>query len=106
MIEPFAGDERKTVFYIPSHALGDLTHVDIEQGVITSWNELYVFVRYTKDQLRSQATSRCDLMWEDAFRAAKRLQGLEDGEDENLSPCCGAEMYDDCDLCPACKEHC
>ena len=23
-----------------------------------------------------------------------------------LSDCCGALMYDDCDICPECKEHC
>ena len=23
-----------------------------------------------------------------------------------LSNCCGAKMYDDCDICPECKEHC
>ena len=22
------------------------------------------------------------------------------------SPCCGARMHDDCDICPDCKEHC
>tara|TARA_R100000084_G_scaffold38499_1_gene15442 strand:- start:139 stop:357 length:219 start_codon:yes stop_codon:yes gene_type:complete len=23
-----------------------------------------------------------------------------------ISNCCGAKMYDDCDICPECKEHC
>jgi hypothetical protein len=23
-----------------------------------------------------------------------------------LSNCCGAKMWDDCDICPECKEHC
>ena len=29
----------------------------------------------------------------------------EEEEYPPLSECCGAEMYDDCDLCPECLEH-
>lgn len=25
--------------------------------------------------------------------------------DELISECCGVPMYDDCDICPDCKEH-
>ena len=32
---------------------------------------------------------------------------IDDGHGyDMLSNCCGAKMYDDCDICPECKEHC
>lgn len=37
------------VLYVPSHAKGDLTHKDVEKGVVTSKNEQYIFVRFGGD---------------------------------------------------------
>jgi len=37
------------VLYVPTHAHGDLTHTDVERGVVTSKNEHYVFVRFGGD---------------------------------------------------------
>jgi hypothetical protein len=53
-----AGDH---VRYVPYHAHGDLTHPDCEDGVVTSTNDAYVFVRFgTKTQ--SQACKRDQLV--------------------------------------------
>jgi hypothetical protein len=58
-----AGD---TVRYIPNHAFGDVHHPDCENGVVTSTNQKYVFVRYyTKHGLLKhtpQATDPADLI--------------------------------------------
>jgi hypothetical protein len=32
---------------------------------------------------------------------------IDDGDGyDMLSNCCGAKMWDDCDICPKCKDHC
>jgi hypothetical protein len=52
-----AGDR---VLYVPHHANGDTNHPDCERGVVTSTNEVNVFVRYGA-RTGSQATSPEDL---------------------------------------------
>lgn len=52
------GDE---VRYVPHHAKGDRSHPDCENGVVTSTNAMYVFVRYGTN-LRGQATNPDDLL--------------------------------------------
>ncbi len=32
--------------------------------------------------------------------------GYRVDDEEKLSPCCGAPIYEDTDICTACKEHC
>jgi hypothetical protein len=34
------------VTYIPYHAKGDINHKDVERGVISSFNDTYIFVRF------------------------------------------------------------
>jgi hypothetical protein len=50
-----------TVLYVPNHAHGDKTHPDCELGVVTSTNDVNVFVRYN-GRTQSQATSPDDLI--------------------------------------------
>lgn len=40
----------KMVRYVPSHANGDLTHKDCEDGVTTSKNDAFVFVAFALGQ--------------------------------------------------------
>lgn len=58
-----AGDR---VRYIPRHAHGDASHQDCENGIVSSSNALYVFVRYYYKagglREQSQATSPDDLV--------------------------------------------
>ncbi len=56
MIDPEADDVGRRVVYRPAHGA-------VESGVITSFNESFVFVRYGNDT-RGQATRREDLEWE------------------------------------------
>ncbi len=59
MIEPTAKDiGRKVVYREP----GDFPGRKIEEGVITSYNALFVFVRYGASS-SSAATNREDLEW-------------------------------------------
>lgn len=39
--------ESDKVYYIPNHAKGNVTHKDVEIGVVTSVNKLYVFVQFS-----------------------------------------------------------
>lgn len=48
------------VLYVPYHAQGDTSHPDCERGVVSSTNNLYVFVRYG-DELQAKATLPEDL---------------------------------------------
>lgn len=34
------------VYYVPAHAQGNLYHKDVEQGIVTSENDAYIFVRF------------------------------------------------------------
>ena len=52
----------RSVIYIPCHAKGDAGHKDCENGVITSFNDHVVFVRYAADK-SSKGTRREDLTW-------------------------------------------
>ena len=55
MIDPKPGDEHKYVTYIAHDG-------HREAGLISSWNEHYVFVRYSTGDTAA-ATERCDLHW-------------------------------------------
>lgn len=63
MIDPTADDVGRPVAYqkvwIDSHGH---CHLKIEDGVITSFNDSFVFVRYGNDK-NSKATLRQDLKW-------------------------------------------
>lgn len=63
MIEPTIDDIGRKVVYrrwrIGRHANGQF---DLEEGIITSFNEAYVFVRYGAD-VHSKGTRREDLEW-------------------------------------------
>ena len=48
------------VRYVPMHAHGDLNHPDCEIGIVTSWNDEFVFVRYRGNE-HSKATKPDDL---------------------------------------------
>ncbi|MFQ5686192.1 MAG: hypothetical protein ACE5GV_05975 [Candidatus Scalindua sp.] len=50
------------VTYIPSHAKGNASHPDAEQGVIISWNETDVMVLYCGSRT-VKATTPKDLVW-------------------------------------------
>ncbi len=64
MIQNRPEAEGGKVRYVPWQAKGDESHADCQDGVITSWNELYVFVRYDKNTGdTSQATDRENLVW-------------------------------------------
>lgn len=69
MIEPTQDDiGKKVVYTVPQyhrHNLGGFKSADEfveEVGVITSYNDSFVFVQYIGDQT-SKATRRCDLRW-------------------------------------------
>lgn len=50
------------VRYIPNHAHGDANHPDCENGVVSSKNHLYVFVKYHAGALSGVATMPDQLM--------------------------------------------
>lgn len=59
------------VRYVPNHAFGDPHHPDCQNGVVSSTNEHYVFVKYDNDMCimvngdepyTSQATLRDNLI--------------------------------------------
>ena len=52
----------QSVRYIPTHALGDASHKDCENGIVTSVNDKVVFVRYSFEGCTSQATDPNDLI--------------------------------------------
>lgn len=54
--------EGDRVAYVPGHAHGDINHNDVERGVVTSHNEVYVFVRFKG--ITSQACNPNDLVKE------------------------------------------
>lgn len=58
MIEPSKEDVGRGVVYHPSHWAA----APREDGVITSFNDRYVFVRFGKE-LNGKATLREDLTW-------------------------------------------
>lgn len=55
MIEPTEGDIGRAVVYRPAGG-------DLEDGIIRSFNDRFVFVQY-KGDLHSKATRRNDLEW-------------------------------------------
>lgn len=54
-------DVGRSVRYVPGHVQGDASHPDVEDGRITSWNEVNVFVDY--GHCSHPATSPKDLIW-------------------------------------------
>lgn len=48
------------VTYVPTHANGDASHPDAENGRIKSWNDEGVFVDYVRNVCR---TNFNDLIW-------------------------------------------
>ena len=64
MIEGKPPVEGGKVRYVPWHAKNDKTHKDCQDGVITSWNDSFVFVNYaTEDDPKPQATHAENLIW-------------------------------------------
>jgi hypothetical protein len=59
MIDPQPGDEGRAVLYWRP----GMKQYERERGVISSWNDDYVFVRYTMG-ITAAATRRADLTWE------------------------------------------
>ena len=62
-IEEF--EKGQYVTYIPLHAKGDRNHKDCERGVVSSWNDEYIFVRYFRNgklQYTAEATKIEDLI--------------------------------------------
>jgi hypothetical protein len=58
------GSVGRAVRYVPMHAEGDRTHKDCEDGIITTYNNKFVFVRYgTTLATHGQATHPEDLVW-------------------------------------------
>ena len=45
-VKDFVPGER--VRYVPNHAHGDLGHKDVENGIVSSTNDFYVFVKYVR----------------------------------------------------------
>ena len=60
MIEPNQSDiGREVIYRVHSNA-------EAEEGVITRFNEKYVFVRIGKEEEESAVTTRDELEWQDA----------------------------------------
>jgi hypothetical protein len=63
-VTDFAPGDR--VRYIPNHAFGDAQHPDCENGIVTSKNDTFVFVRYYAKggmlKFTAQATDPADLI--------------------------------------------
>jgi hypothetical protein len=52
------------VIYVPTHAEGNLNHLDCEYGTVSSWNDKFIFVKYVRNgipQMTAQATDPRDL---------------------------------------------
>lgn len=58
MIKPQPGDEGRRVIYARKDP-----HRTTERGIISSWNDKYIFVRYSAGSTAA-ATSPEDLEWE------------------------------------------
>lgn len=50
------------VRYVPGHAHGDITHKDCEDGVVSSVNDRYVFVKFSQWQAGGSACDPYDLV--------------------------------------------
>lgn len=62
MIEPTEKDIGRQVTYVPQYVQKGISKAEIDHGVITQFNDNYVFVRYNND-IHSRATCRDDLEW-------------------------------------------
>lgn len=60
MIDPKPGDEGRRAWYSPPHSVK--SHEDVP-GVVTSWNDSYVFHRADGEQ-QAKACARRSLFWE------------------------------------------
>ena len=57
-------DFGKPVLYVPTHAKGDLNHPDVEEGVISEFNETFIFVKFApRNVSNSEACNPADLHW-------------------------------------------
>ena len=56
--------ESVKVIYIPSHAVDDLNHPDVERGTLTSLNENYAGVRYGPAGSTSKSTPWAHVLFE------------------------------------------
>lgn len=68
MIDPKPGDEGRGVIYWKDsraleHGIRSVKVLKGERGVVSSWNDKYVFVRYTSGSTAA-ATRRENLEWE------------------------------------------
>jgi hypothetical protein len=63
MIHVTQADIGRAVICVPFHARGDRTHPGCERGVITSFNDSYVFVRYGAPGCPGVATWPQNLEW-------------------------------------------
>lgn len=52
------------VRYVPRHVKGDYHHRDCENGVVSSTNDYYVFVKYNDDNYNAPATNPEDLIFQ------------------------------------------
>lgn len=62
-VKDFEKDE--CVTYVPTHANGDINHPDVENGIVSSVNEFYVFVKYIHNNIvntTAAATKATDLV--------------------------------------------
>ena len=58
--------EGEPVVYLPPEANGDRAHAKVEFGKISSWNDMFVFVKFEKYGInaRGQAVSPHMLEWD------------------------------------------
>ena len=58
--------------YVPSHAKGDITHEDVETGIMTGFNDSFAFVKYDNDK-HAKSTSWDDLYFVDVWGARLKV---------------------------------
>lgn len=85
------------VAYIPLHAGGDLSHPDVETGIITSIGLVYVFVRFDTQPDDAPGKS-CDVedlrLLETEKMSNEELWQVQLGRDGALLCACGDERKD------------
>lgn len=55
-------EPQMSVRYVPRHAGNNLNHPDVEQGVVSSKNDLFAFVKFGASNTGSQACNPGDLI--------------------------------------------
>lgn len=64
----------KSVIYIPTYANGNIDHKDVKAGIISSWTDSVVFVKYYSTyglESYAKATIPNDLIWEKEVSISK-----------------------------------